>query len=534
MNKGKKKITLIDIFLILVVAMIVISLFGSKKSNEVFNNYSDKTFKLLVSSENEVLDKDLKDFIKKKKYKVDIEYADTLDIVSKINNGEKYDGLWVSNSIWLYKIDSSKAYITNSKSTSINPVIFAIKESKAKELGFVGRDIYTKDILDAINAGKLKFSMSNPTSTNSGASAYLGIISTLAGNPEVLTKEMLNDEGLKSKIISFFKGQQRTAGDEDFLEELFVNGDYEAVVSYESSIININNKLKSQNKDTLYALYPIDGVSISDSPIAYIDNQNEKKREIFNDIQGYLLSDVGQKMLAKYGRRTWYGGVNNNADKKVFNPSWGIDTTKYISPIKYPSTKVIQEALYLYQIELRKPVHVVFCLDYSGSMYGDGILELKKSMNYIFSEEAKDEYIQFSSKDKIDVLLFSNNVSNPISTIDGTKSDEILKAIENTDPNGGTAIYPAVIKALEILKDEDKDNFNSTVILMTDGEANVGSYYDLEKTYNLYKSDIPVYSITFGNASENELNKIARLTNGKIFDGKTNLVEAFKQVREYN
>ena len=26
----------------------------------------------------------------------------------------------------------------------------------------------------------------------------------------------------------------------------------------------------------------------------------------------------------------------------------------------------------LYQEALRKPVHVVFCLDYSGSMYGEG------------------------------------------------------------------------------------------------------------------------------------------------------------------
>ena len=62
---------------------------------------------------------------------------------------------------------------------------------------------------------------------------------------------------------------------------MFLNGSYEAVVTYESSIININKKLEQEGKETLYVLYPIDGVSISDSPLAYINNGNESKEEEF-------------------------------------------------------------------------------------------------------------------------------------------------------------------------------------------------------------------------------------------------------------
>ena len=90
--------------------------------------------------------------------------------MSKLNNGEKYDAVWCSNSIWLYMLDS-KIKTTNSKSTSINPVVFGIKKSKAEELGFIGKDVYMKDILEAINQGKLKFNMSSPTQTNTGATA---------------------------------------------------------------------------------------------------------------------------------------------------------------------------------------------------------------------------------------------------------------------------------------------------------------------------------------------------------------------------
>ena len=56
----------------------------------------------------------------------------------------------------------------------------------------------------------------------------------------------------------------------------------------------------------------------------------------------------------------------------------------------------------------------------------------------------------------------------------------------------------------------------------------------LEKTYQSINKEIPIYSITFGNASYNQLNKMATLSNGKVFDGRNNLLEAFKMVRGYN
>ena len=506
---------------------------GSDNEKEI-SNYTENIFKIISSSENEILDEDIKSYAKEKGYNFEIEYADTIDIVNKLNHGEKYDAVWVSNSIWLYKLDSSVVSVKNSKSTSINPVIFAVKKSKAESLGLTKKDIKTKDILDKIKSGDLKFNMSNPTSTNSGASAYLGILSSIAGNPEVLTEDILNNENVKSELKTFFMGQERKSGDEDFLEEMFVKGDYDAVVSYESSIININKKLVKKGKEPLYAIYPVDGVSISDSPIAYIDNKSDYKKEIFDNFENYLLSDKGQKILAKYGRRTWYGGTNDKADQKIFNPEWGIDTTKYISPIKYPSTDVITKALSMYQREFRKPMHVVFCLDYSGSMMSSGITDLRNAMDYVLSEQAQKDMIEFTSADKIDILAFNSDVHGPWSTEDGSNTSELLEKINDYAPSGSTALYYAAIKGLTILKEEDSTKYSNTIILMTDGQGNIGTYNDLEEVYKNINKDIPIYSITFGNASESELERIAELTNAKVFDGKSNLVEAFKEVREYS
>ena len=534
-KKNKMSVRSKIIFFVCILAFFILlsDLFDRIDVSNTIRLPEDKTFHIIASSENKDLDNVIKSYANKKGYDIDIEYAGTLDIMQKLNEGESYDGVWISNSIWLYMLDSN-VKVANSKYTSINPVIFGIKKSKAQELGLIKDTVYTQDIVNAISSGKLKFSMSNPTTTNSGASAYLGLLSTLAGNPEVLKEENLKDEALKEKLTTLFSGMERSSGSEEFLEELFLKGDYEAVVTYESSIISINQQLEKQGKETLYAIYPVDGVSISDAPFAYIDNKNEKKKEIFEGIQSYILSDEGQKILQEKGRRTWYGGINTNVDKKVFNPDWGIDTSKYISPVKYPSTAVIKKALNMYQAELRKPVHVVFCLDYSGSMTGDGYTQLMNAMEYILTDAAANDFLQFTEKDKIDVIAFGTDILGVWYTQNGADTVGLLEKIQSLQPKGMTALYPAAVQALERLKNEDKDTYNLSVVLMTDGQANMGTYSELRTAYNRLRNKIPIYSIMFGEADEEELNDIAVLTNAKVFDGKTDLIRAFKEVRGYN
>lgn len=535
---GNKGIVIFIIILIVAFLWIV-----SSKDNELTNsipNRKDGSFNIIVSNENKDLEQTLTKYAKSKNYKINIEYAGTLDIMDKINdNPTYYDAAWFSNSIWTYMLDSSKASLVDSQYTNINPVIFGIKKSKAEKLGFVGKEIKLQQILDKVSSGELKFCMANPKITNSGASAYLGFLQTLAGNPEVLKSEDLQNEQLKTKLKELFTGLERSSGSEDFLEELALDSGYDAVVTYESSIININKELVKKGQEPFYAIYPIDGVSISDSPFGYIsnsENKNDKNRkEIFTDIQSYILSEKGQKELQEQGRRTWYGGISTNVDKSTFNPDWGIDTTKYISPIKYPNTSVIKEALNLYQTELRKPTHIVFCLDYSGSMYGTGYKELIKAMEYILGDNQNDsDFLAFSEKDKIDVIPFESKADTIWSTDNGTKTSELFNKIKSKEPSGGTALHVAAANAILELSKEDLNKYNASVVLMTDGQGNIGKLRDLTKVYNQVNKDIPIYSITFGSAEESQLEEIAELTKGKVFNGKTNLRQAFKQVRGYN
>ena len=495
---------------------------------------SQKNFSILISSENKDLEGIINNFANENNIKMNIEYAGTIEMMDKLNNGEKYDAIWTSNSIWIYMLNNNIS-VKNSKSTSINPVVFGITKSKAEELGFTNKEVYTNDIIQAINNKQLKFNMSSATQTNTGATAYLSFVSALAGNPEVLKSEDLEQEELKTNLTALLSAVERSSGSDEFIEESFLKGNYEAVVTYESSIININKKLQQSNKEPLYAIYPIDGVAISDSPLAYIDNKDTYKSEVFEKLQSYILGQTGQKQLEETGRRVWFGGVNANADKNVFNPDWGIDTTKYVVPVKYPSTAVIKKALGIYQTELRKPSHIVFCLDYSGSMYGEGISQLKNAMEYILTEEkASVNLLQFAEKDKITIIPFSSYILNTWNTTNGLNTGELLRNINKTLPNGGTNIYLASEKALDVLKDENMEEYSLSIVLMTDGMSNSGSLNSLKQKYKTINKDIPIFSIMFGDADSKELESIADLTNAKVFDGRTNLLSAFKQVRGYN
>lgn len=533
-NEKRSKIILICCLLLIIYLLFAPKGDGDDKISKLG---SDNVFRIISSTSTKSMDDDLIKYGKKNGIKVEIEHYGDLEIVSKLNDNSKpYDAVWISNSIWLYMLDNS--YLTtDSKSIVIDPVVMAIQKSKAKELGFTDKDVYNRDILNAIKDGKLKYIMASVTKTNTGATSYLSFLNSMAGSPEVLTEEMLDKESLANDLKDFFKGVERVSGDEEYLTEMYVNGNYNAMINYESSLIELNKKLVQNGKEPLYLIYPVDGVAINDMPFAYINNDSSdtKNKEKFIKLQNYLRSDEVIKKMGKDGYRSWYGGTNSNADKKVFNPDWGIDTTKYLKDMKYPSKKVITKAINLYIEALRKPTHVVFCLDVSGSMSGRGLYELKDAMSYILDyETASKDNLQFSDKDKITVITFNGNVDKIFDTKYGNETKEVINDINSLVAGGGTNIYDPSIAALKILSKDNSNDYTKTVILMTDGYSNRGSYYDLSDYYKKNKLDIPIYSITFGSSSESELREVANLSNAKVFDGKSGLLKAFTEVRSYN
>lgn len=509
-------------------------------SNSNVNTLEAKnTLSILSASENKTLEPIIQEYAKKNNINIEMHYKGSVDIMLDLKENKlSEDAVWPSNSIWLSMGDTNHK-IKYNESIMTSPVVFGIKKSKAEELGFVGKNVSVKDILNATEQGKLKFMMTSATQSNSGASAYIGFLYSFLGNPDNITLNDLQRPELKDNIKKLLGGINRSSGSSDWLKDLFLKGDYEAMVNYESLIIESNKQLVKEGKEPLYAVYPSDGLTIADSPLGYVDKGDSNKEDTFKKFQEYLLSQETQKKILALGRRTGFGGVVQNADNSVFNPDWGINITKTLSPIKYPPADVIQEALNLYQSEFRKPSYMVFCIDYSGSMaLNGGSDEVKQAMSTLLnSDKAKQYMLQLTPADKVVVIPFNNKVINEWKA-SGDNSQEIQNLITNINdlqPGGGTDIYSPVMQGLNDLNNVDLNNYIPSVILLTDGKSNTGNTIsDLKQELKVKDRDIPVFSITFGDADSSQLGEISNLTRGTVFEGKTDLINAFKKARGYN
>ena len=334
----------------------------------------------------------------------------------------------------------------------------------------------------------------------------------------------------------------RTAGSSGWLKDLFLQhyNSYDAMVNYEAVAIEANQQLTKENREPLYVVYPVDGLAIADYPLGYIDKGDSAKEAFFLKLEQYLLAPDAQAQFLQSGRRTGALGVNPAAaNRQVFSPAWGIDTQKVLTPIRYPPPDVILEALSLYQTTLRKPSLTVFALDFSGSMAGQRESDLKSAMALLLDQDvAKNYLLQASADDVTVVVTFSDHVMTERTVVgnDPTALRRLLSQVQQQSPSGGTDIYTPIMRGYSIIQERGYANYAPSIILMTDGQSNTGaSLSDLNQQLTKQGIEgVPVYAIQFGEASPDQLNKIATLTSGRVFDGRTDLIGAFREAKGYN
>lgn len=496
---------------------------------------------IVSGSENEEIEPIVQEFARRKGVTIEMSYLGSVDIRLLLETGAQieYDAVWPANSLWLTLGDTQRV-TRHSESIFRSPVVLGVKKSVAERLNWVGAEVRVRDILEAAESEDLRLMMTSATQSNSGASSYFGFLYALAGSPDVLTSEILNEAQLAEDIQAILGTLDRSAGSSGWLKDLFLSryNEFDGMYNYESLIIEMNRELIATNREPLYVIYPVDGLAISDSPLAYVDKGDPDKEKLFLELQEYLLSEPVQEQVLDLGRRTGTLGLSiENANPAVFNPDWGIDTTRVIQPIRFPAAEVIDEALNLYQTAFRKPSYTVYLLDYSGSMEGEGRRQLLAAMNLLLDQSQASRYLlQASPRDVTLIIAFDHSIIQEW-RLDGSDPEEYLNLyaqLERQQVVGRTNIYQPVERALELLQDVDTSRYFPAIILMTDGQSNEGLFEDVRQKYIDVEKDIPVFGITFGAASKDQIQQMTALTGGRIYDGTSDLVRAFRNAKGNN
>lgn len=496
------------------------------------------TFEIVSGSENRILQPIVDEFCRDKRAICTVRYAGSLDIGLSLKPGADpgADAVWPAAGLWIDLFDTGRR-VRDLKSIAQTPVVLGVRRSKAEELGWVDRPVAMADVLEAVRSGRLGFLMTSATQSNSGAAAYLAMLSAAVGRDDVVTEADLDDPRVRAEVADLLKGVVRSAGSSGWLAELYLAARdkgvvYDAMWNYEAVLKETNDGLAATGGEPLYAIYPVDGVAIADSPLGFVDRgRGPEVAAFFDELQAHLSSPEIQARIAETGRRLPFGGPTAQPE-----PAWNFDPTRLVTAIRTPDPAVIAKALTLYQETLRRPSLTALCLDYSGSMSGDGERDLEAGLDFLFSPDtAADLLVQWTPKDRILLLPFNHGV---IARYEGSgepaEQERLKAAIRSHQAEGGTDMYACGLAALEAMApDLASGQYLPAIVLMTDGrsDGDRGAFWD---RWRAAGGDVPVFGITFGNAERAQLDEIARDTDARVFDGAKDLGEAFRATRGYN
>ena len=95
-------------------------------------------------------------------------------------------------------------------------------------------------------------------------------------------------------------------------------------------------------------------------------------------------------------------------------------------------------------------------------------------------------------------------------------------------------MYACASKALDWMKStQELSSYLPAIVIMTDGKSDDGNGYFMSRWASV-SPHVPVFGITFGDADKRQLDTLAQETSARVFDGRGDLVSAFRAVRGYN
>jgi len=462
---------------------------------------------------------------------VNLSYTGSLDGAEKISSGTAGDAAWFASDKYV-ALAGASGKVLDHRPVMLSPVIVGVKHSVAERLGWTGnKKVGWKDLAAAASAGQFHFAMTNPTASNSGFSALVGVATALGGG-QAVSVSTIDANGLKG----FFSGQALTSGSSGFLADAYVSSQQrlDGIVNYESVLLGLNSGGKL--RENLDLIYPNEGISTADYPLMLL---NPAKRAAYEKLVTYLLRPDVQKRIERVtSRRPAVPGV----------PLLSRFGSSLLIEAPFPANlTIVQQLLDDYLTELRKPAHTFYVLDTSGSMEGDRIYRLKTALTGLagLDKSFTGHFARFAPRERVTLITF-----------DGAVEDNRTFEIDSSDPSssgltdlrtyvgairtgGGTAIYSALDKAYsdaEAARVNEPDHYAS-IVLMTDGENNEGiSAGDFLSHIAAVNSaeGIRVYTVLFGEASPKELQQLADATGGKVFDARNaDLSSVFKEIRGY-
>lgn len=387
---------------------------------------------------------------------------------------EKYlpDAYSPSNELWGEMIKANGKTIELCDDRMVGNVAgILISKEKYDELIKKYGAINLKNITQAVANGEINMGYTNPFASATGLNFLVSTLATFDSSNPLSEKAIdgFNEFQNNIPLIAYTTLQLRNSAESGILDGFIM--EYQTYIN--------SPELKNDYIFTPFGYR-------HDSPLYSVGNLSNEKKEILNKFIEFYKQDKYQELAVK-------DGFNALEDYKC--------------EIENLDGNTILQAQKLWKENKNgdKPIVAVFVADVSGSMEGEPLNELKKSLlngsRYIGEENS------------IGLVTYSNdvNINLPIEKFDLNQRSLFTGAVQDMDASGGTATFDAIAVAVQMLLDEKEKNPDAKLMLfvLSDGETNIGhSLDDLREILESVK--IPVHTIGY-NANIEALENISRV-----------------------
>ncbi|MFJ9691903.1 extracellular solute-binding protein [Kitasatospora sp. NPDC101183] len=502
------------------------------------------TLRVLAGSELQDLQPVLDEAQKATGVSVKLEFSGTLDGADTVSSGRadgKYDAVWFPSNQYLRLDQAGRSKVLSETPVMVSPVAVGVRSSVLSDLGWGdGSKVTWAQIGDAAAGGKLAYGMSDPSRSNSGFSTLVAVASAFSGASAALTEADV--QKATPQLKQFFTGQKLTSGSSGWLAQAYAKaepGRLGALVNYESVLLSMNKTLPADRQLTV--VRPVDGVVSADYPLSLLSSAGDPQKDAYKRLTAYLLTaDVQKKISETTLRRPVAAGAS---------PAAGLPTDRR-KELPFPGTRAVADGLLAsYQNDLRRPSRTVYVLDTSGSMMGQRLDSLKAALGRLTGADDTRGLRRFRNREQVSLISFASKVkwtkSHVVPASGSSPGPEAELASINADvqslqAEGGTALYDSLEQAYKVIEQqqaEAKDDRFTSIVLMTDGESNEGATDgDFKRFHDALPAgerSVPIFPIKFGEAAVAQLQGIADVSGGKLFDGGGSLDGVFEEIRGY-